>query len=214
MSDLFGLLFDWSAMHVRIGLDGVLYAALALVGTALFVIRFAMLALGMDDSDSGDDGGSHGAGEHDTGLPLFSLLSITAFLMGAGWMGLTCRIDWELGPTPTAFLSAGFGIGLMLLASLLLLGMRRLGRDVTYDVGTAIGRVGTVYLSIPERGAGVGQVRVNVSGRSMVLPAGSRGAAIEAFADVRIVDVRDDKVLLVERAEQKPGATPSEEEVE
>lgn len=213
MSDLFGLLFDWSTMHVRIGLDGVLYAALALVGTTLFVIRFGMLALGFGDSDSGDDSGAEGAGEHDTGLPLFSLLSIMAFLMGAGWMGLTCRIDWEIGPTATAFIAAGFGVGLMLLASILLLGMRRLGRDVTYDVATAVGRVGTVYLSIPERGAGIGQIRINVSGRSMVLPAGSCGAAIEAFADVRVVDVRDDKVLLVERAERMLGSNPSEEKV-
>lgn len=194
MSELFGLLFDWPQMSADVGLDGVLYAVLALAGTTLFVIRFAMVMLGIGGEDDAD-----GAVEHGDGMQIFSLLSVTAFMMGSGWMGLTCRIDWELAPTPSAFVAGAFGGGLMLFASFLLLGMRRLGQHVTYDTRTAIGRTGTVYTTIPARGQGTGQVRVSVSGRSMVLPAGSTGEAIEAFADVQVVDVRDDDLLLVER---------------
>ncbi len=187
------LIFDWAEMTARIGLDGVLYAALALAGTALFALRVLLVTLGAggEDDVAGIDDGD--------GMQVVSLLSVTAFMMGSGWMGLTARIDWGLGPTGAALAAAGFGAALMLFASFLLLAMRRLGRQVTYDTATAVGRTGTVYAAIPARGEGAGQVRVSVSGRSMVLPAGSTGPAIEAFADVRVVEVRDDDLLLVER---------------
>ncbi len=188
------LIFDWPEMSAQVGLDGVLYAVLALAGTALFAVR-AMLMLFGWGGDEELDGMDHG-----DGMQVFSLLSVTSFMMGSGWMGLTCRIDWGLGPTASALAAAGFGSALMLFASLLLLLMRRLGRSVTYDTATAVGRTATVYAAIPARGEGTGQVRVSVSGRSMTLPAGSTGEAIEAFADVRVLEVRDDNLLLVERA--------------
>ncbi len=200
MSELFGLLFDWPLMSAEIGLDGVLYAILALTGTTLFVVRFAMAMLGFGGEDDVEAGG-----EHSDGMQIFSLLSVTAFMMGSGWMGLTCRIDWKLAATPSAFVAGAFGLGLMMFASLLLLGMRRLGQNVTYDTATAIGRTGTAYSNIPARGLGTGQVRITVSGRSMVLPAGSTGEAIEAFAAVQVVSVRDDQVLLVKRAPEPPS---------
>lgn len=195
MSELLDLLFDWPLMSAQIGLDGVIYAILAIVGTTLFVVRFAMTLLGIGGEDDSEPGVEHG-----DGIQIFSLLSVTAFMMGSGWMGLTCRIDWRLATTPSALVAGAFGIGLMLFASLLLLGMRRLGREVTYDTKTAIGRTGTAYSNIPAQGQGTGQVRITVSGRAMVLPAGSTGEAIEAFASVQVVDVRDDQLLLVKRA--------------
>lgn len=193
MSDLISLLFDWNAMSAEVGLDAIFYAVLALVGTAIFIVRFTMLSLGWGGDTDFDD-----IGEHGTGLPFFSLLSITAFMMGSGWMGLIARVDWELGPTLSAFLAIGFGGALMCLATVLLVGMRRLGHDVSYDVNTAVGRTATVYMTIPAKGDGTGQVQVSVSGRSKVLPAGSTGPAIDAFTSVRVVDVRDDNLLLVE----------------
>jgi hypothetical protein len=53
-------------------------------------------------------------------------------------------------------------------------------------------------MQIPEKGAGIGKVQVSVSGRLMTMNAVSTHAALAAFADVKVVDVRDDQTLVVE----------------
>ena len=55
-----------------------------------------------------------------------------------------------------------------------------------------------VYLTIPQRGKGHGQVEVSVSGRKKILRALSVKDEIAAFADVKVLEVRDDQTLVVE----------------
>jgi membrane protein implicated in regulation of membrane protease activity len=192
------LLLDWQNLRLDFGVDAVIYAVMALAGTTLFLLRLIVsLLLGGGGADFDADDLDHGGG----GFPLISLLSLTAFFMGAGWMGLIARVDWGLGPTPAAFASGGFGFTLMLLSASLMFGARKLTQDVTYDTKTAVGRTGQVYMAIPPKGGGSGQVRVSVSGRSMIVNANSAGPALEAFTDVKVVDVRDDQTLIVEPVE-------------
>jgi hypothetical protein len=113
-------------------------------------------------------------------------------------MGLACRIDWGLNRPVSVFVSVGFGVLMMFFAAGLMYMTRRLNRTITYDVKTAVGRTARVYMSIPARGEGQGKVQVSVSGRLMTMPAVSRGAALEAFTDVKVVDTRDDGTLVVE----------------
>ena len=169
---------------------------MALVGTTFFTLRL-LLALffgGDTDFDTGDgfDASS------DASFHVFSLLSILAFFMGAGWMGLTCRVDWDMGSLASAAASAAFGFGMMLLASGLMLATRKLNRTIEYDLSTAVGKTGRVYMTIPKHGDGRGQVEVDVSGRRKVLEAVTQGARINEFASVRVVEIRDDQTLVVE----------------
>ena len=190
------LLFDWDALLEQ-GADAAFYFVMAAVGTLLFLFRLGFAIFGADadgDVDVDLEADSTGA------FQVFSVLSILAFFMGAGWMGLACRIDWGLGRLPSALAAAGFGFLMMLAASGLAWGARRLNREVTYDLGTAVGHTARVYLTIPASGEGLGQVEVSVSGRRKVIQAASRGAEIAAFSDVKVVDVRDDEVLIVEPA--------------
>jgi hypothetical protein len=195
MLDLLKLLFDWPAMVER-GADAVSYAVMALVGTLLFVIRLAMALFGGDAGDGAD--ADIDVGDSDAAFSLFSVLSILAFFMGAGWMGLACRLDWDLGRLVSAIVSAGFGFVMMLAAAGLSWGARRLNREVAYDVATAVGHTGRVYLTVPAKGVGTGQVEISVSGRKKVLRAESTGGKIAAFQDVVVVEVRDDGTLIVE----------------
>ena len=188
-------IFDWAEV-VDQGSDVVAYFVMGAVGTLLFLIRLGLSLLfagGDGDFDTDLDAGIGS----DVSFTLFSLLSILAFFMGSGWMGLACRLDWQLGALPAAFIAAGTGLVMMLFASGLTYGARRLNRQVHYDVKTAVGRTGRVYLTIPEKGQGQGQVEVSVSGRRMILQATSSGAAIPAFAQVKVVAVRDDDSLVV-----------------
>ena len=204
MLDVLKLIFDFAELKSLFGVDAVLYAVLALVGTAVFVLRLGIgLVFGAgDDFDIDAD-----LADGDAGFGLFSILSITAFLMGAGWMGLVAQIEWKLGNSSTAILSMGFGIAMMLLASSLMFWMRRMAHEPKADRRTAIGRTGTVYMTIPA--GGTGKVRVNISGQSMTVDARAAGDALVSFTDVKVIDVRDDGVLVVEPLNpQAGGAAP------
>ena len=193
--NVWDVIFDWSQLVDR-GTDVVVYFVMGAVGSLLFLIRLALASFGGGDGDFDTD--MDAGVDSDASFSFFSLLSILAFFMGAGWMGLACRLDFELGSLASAFSATGFGLTMMLLASALAYGTRRLNKQIEYDMATAVGRTGRVYLTIPEKGQGHGQVEVTISGRRMVKRAASAGPKIDAFADVTITDVQDDETLIVE----------------
>lgn len=188
--ELFELLFDWGDA-IDYGTDVTVYLIMALVGTVFFVLRL-VFALFIGDGGDADVGMESG----DSGFSFFSLLSVLAFFMGAGWMGLTCRVDWGLSGLASAAAAAGFGTATMMLASGMMLMTRRLNQSVEYDLGTAVGRTAQVYMTIPESGRG--KIEVDVSGRRKIVDAISRGGAITQFTSVRVLEVRDDGAMIVE----------------
>jgi hypothetical protein len=191
--------------------DATIYFGMAVGATLLFLLRLVLSMIG------GDAGGDH-AGDfevhadapggvehsadahHDTtsAFKLLSTLSILAFIMGAGWMGLACRVDWRLGSSASLAAALGFGFVCMLLAALLMRSMSKLNSEPTYDLRHCIGSAAQVYLPIPPRGAGRGQVRVSVDGRSRIVSAGSVGPAIPAFRSVKVLAVDADDSIVVE----------------
>jgi hypothetical protein len=190
------LLFNWGdALHF--GVDVVAYLVLALVGTIFFVLRLVLaLFFGVDHGDV--DGSMSDVGHGDSTFSMFSLLSILAFFMGAGWMGLTCRVNWDMSSMTSAMAAAGFGFVLMIMASGLMALTRSLNHVVEYDLETAVGHTASVYMSIPERGEGRGQIKVTVSGRLKMMDAVSNGPRIPEFQSVKVVSVRDDGTFVVE----------------
>jgi len=177
---------------------------MALTATTFFMLR-RLLALFFGADTDVDTGHLHDAGS-DTSFGFFSLLSILAFFMGSGWMGQTCRVDWEVGglasaAAATAFafsFAFSFAFDMMMLASGLMFTARKLDRTIEYDLKTAVGRTAGVYMTIPKQGAGRGQVEVDVSGRRKTLEAISTGEKLDQFSSVTVVEVRDDQTLVVE----------------
>ena len=182
--------------------DITVYFVLAMVGTGLFAIRVVlMLVFGGHsggDFDLHVDAGGDVAGHEAGGFSLFSMLSMMSFMMGAGWMGLLGRTEWGLSSFPAAAAASAFGFALMFFTSLCLLAMRKFQQEGKYNLRSAIGKTGRVYLTIPPKGEGSGQVEITVDGRRSVVPAVSVAGKIESFSTVRITDVRDDGVLIVE----------------
>jgi hypothetical protein len=188
---MWDLIFNWPAL-LALGYDAVVYLVMALGGTLLSLIRLGVTYFGGNGGDFDVDADF----DSDSSFGFLSVLSILGFFMGAGWMGLACRLDWGLGRFASSFIAAGFGFAMMMAASGMSYYARRLNQTIEYDLRTAIGRIGRVYLTIPEKGQGHGQVEVSVSGRKKVVRAVSAGPRFEAFSDVKIVDARDDETLV------------------
>ncbi len=188
-------LFNLSEL-MELGADVTAYFIVAGIATLLFLFRLGLTFVAGDAGDF-DTELDHG-GASDTAFSVFSTLSILAFFMGAGWMGLACRLEWGLGRFASTLAAAGFGAAMMFMSSGLMFAIRKLNREVSYDMSTAIGRTGKVYLTIPKKGKGSGQVEISVSGRQKVVTAVSTGPSIAAFTAVKVVEVRDDDTLIVE----------------
>ena len=193
--NLLDVIIDWSRL-VDYGTDAAAYFVMGAAATLLFLIRLVLASLSGGDAEFDTD--MDAGVDSDASFTFFSLLSILAFFMGAGWMGLACRVDFHLGSFVAALSATAFGLAMMLLASGLAYTTRKLNSQIEYDMTTALGRTGRVYLTIPEKGHGQGQVEVTISGRRMVKPAVSTGPKIDAFTDVTILNVQDDETLVVE----------------
>jgi hypothetical protein len=194
------LLANWIEDLFSTFSDSTLYFAMAVVGTALFSLRIVLMLFGGIDTDGGDfDMHADGIELHGGDFSLFSLFSILSFTMGMGWMGLTARLTWHFSTLPAALIAAGFGFALMLLSSFGLWQMRKMSQPTVWNPGGAVGMTGTVYMRIPAPHEGRGQVTVTFGGSRRTVAAVSTGDAIESFAAVRVVDVRDDGTLIVER---------------
>jgi hypothetical protein len=187
VNSVFGIAFDQNSA----------FWVMALGGTILYVIKIGLVLLGGDsgDGDLGGDGDmDHGSGDT---FAVFSLQSVLAFFMGTGWMGLAALNEWMLSPIATFFLSVGFGISLMMLNAVLMFGVHKLNKEVHYDIKSSIGHIGKVYLVIPKKGEGMGQVEIEVSGRHMVMKAVSEGDEIASEKMVVVTDVRDGQIMVV-----------------
>ena len=202
MLEIIQNLIGWNNI-VGTGTDAVVYFSIAVIATFLFVARLVLMLFGADDGDidigsdalDGADGSHMGSG---AAFNLFSLLAILAFFMGLGWMGLACRLTWELGASLSAFLSMGTGVGMMVLASTMMMYVKRMEHFVEYDAKTSIGRTGRVYLTIPGDGKAGGQVEISISGRRKIMNAKTKGEELAAFTSVKVIEVGDDETLVVE----------------
>ncbi|MGH7144420.1 MAG: hypothetical protein ACREJ2_09890 [Planctomycetota bacterium] len=196
-----------------------MYLWIAILGTVLFVAKFLLLLMGGHASlphsveipahlevgqlGHGGGGGAGGGGgtahQSSTGnFTLFSIQGLLAFFMGFGWMGLAALEQMKLGSGLALVLAAGFGCFMMLLSAVLMYMLQRLDREIPFDVTTAVGTIGQVYLRIPAQGGGVGEVQLVVEGRQKVLKAKSTGGELQSFTRVRVVAVDTDETLTVE----------------
>lgn len=188
--------------YLAIGVDATVYFVLAMLATALFLIKLGLqFFLGDLDADIDIDDADAGHVDSTDSFTFFSILSLLAFFMGVGWMGLAARVSWGWEAASSAAAATFFGLALMMLSSGLMYAVRQMSQAARYETSTAIGTTGKVYLSIPAKGEGQGQVELTVSGRRKVMHAISTEGPIEVFSAVKIVGVRDDEVFVVEPAE-------------
>lgn len=181
--------------------------ALAILGTTVFILKLAMLFLGFGDEDFGDAGDADVAGDFDgdgqighgdqstTAFTFLSMQSLATFFMGAGWMGLVALQAWDLDTMAATLCALAFGIFCVLLLGKLLEQAMRLESSGTLDKRQALGKVGKVYMRIPEGGSG--KIQVEVQGRLVTLSARSAGGELATGTSVHVEEVDPGGVLVV-----------------
>jgi hypothetical protein len=188
-----------SAWWNALSLEQQVFAAIALIGSALLAIQVLLMLIGLEHSDlSVGDADTGGAGAHASGLSFLSIRSLIAFTVGFGWTG------WGLshsGYNTLIAVFAALAVGLLLMATVVTI-MRSLVK-LTYsgslDYRNAVGQVATVYMAVPAAMAASGQVEVLVQGRIITAQAMTKATApLAPRTKATVVALVDRSTLLVE----------------
>ena len=128
---------------------------------------------------------------------LFSVKSFLAFIAFFGWTGvIAIGYGWSM---PLVILAAtGFGLVAMLLVAYMLFQFQKLESSGTMRMEEAVLEEGKVYLAIPAAGQGMGQITLELNGGLRQLKAVTKGDLIPTGTGIRVIDLLEDNVLLVE----------------
>ena len=174
------------------------YAALASVGTLLYLLKMTMFFFGTDDGSDFESGSDHGDGGES--FSLVSTQSILAFLMGAGWIGLAAKREWMLNDLYSLLFASGFGFLMMFFSSFITFKIKSLNSIPKVNMQDAVGKTGRAYTNIPPRGEGIGQVEITLNNKQQILQASSINNAIKSFDSIIVEKIDDSGNLIVKKS--------------
>ena len=186
-----GLIGDFLDMIGLGGITGIdiLFAAMALIGTFLFIIYFLLILIGDFTSGIFDfEMSSEGI------FQLFTLQGLLSFIMMFGWIGLAASQDYN------AFIAILVGtisgIFSMYLVGKVFTLMKSLEQDNTVEHSQAIGARGTVYRTIQP--GGLGQVQIEYEGalRTESAVAEDEKIKLESGKFIKVVDVIAERMIV------------------
>jgi len=183
------------------------FVGIGAISSAVLFVQLLVVLIGgaieVPDMDVGDASAGGATG-------MFSVRGIGAFFTGFGWTGATVLDSTRsLG---LAVLVATL-VGAVILAGFILLmrWLHSLRAEGTMDYSNAIGQVGSVYVPIPPRRSGLGQVEILVQGRMSTVRALNDGdERLENRVAVRALELIDERTLLVEPLAKKPSGDADE----
>lgn len=169
-----------------------MYLWSAILGGGLLALQVLSGLLGFDHADAPDSDLHLDAAE---GLDLVSVRSVGAGVLLFGVTGLTLQAR-DAADVITLVGAVLAGLIAMVVVAFIMRAIRRLESDGTVRLEHAIGRPGTVYLSIPGADAGRGKVTLVLQGRSVEYPAVSK-TPLPTGAPVVVIDVLGPDLLEV-----------------
>jgi hypothetical protein len=185
---------------------------IALVSSVLFLIQFILNLIGLD-ADTDVDLDVSGDVDLDPGFSLdadFSLLSIRsiiAFFTFFGWAGvMTLNKGGSTWVAITFAALAGFAA--MFVVAYMMFKFSQLDSSGTLNILHTIDNTGEVYLRIPEKATGTGLIHLKVDGNLREFQATTHGKALPTGAKIKVLDVLENNILLVETA---PALSSGEE---
>lgn len=173
-----------------------LFFGIGLLAGFISLLLAVLAIIGMEHHDVADAAGSADLGHGGGGL--FSIKPLTGFFLGFGWAG---GIAMDMGYSLVVALVIGLaaGVALMGIVVMMFRAIYAMKSDGTVQVQRAVGAIGTVYVTVPPRKAGGGQVVVNFSGRQETFAALSGAESPLASGEkVRVVSLVDGRTVLVE----------------
>jgi len=176
------------------------FTGIGIFSSLILTIQMGMVMLGgatdMPEAEIADTGEGGASG-------IFSIRTIGAFFAGFGWAGAAMlQAGYSTGAaTFVATITGSVFLGIVIYLMSYLHSLRQEG---TLDYKNAIGNVGNVYLPIPPKRKGMGQVEVMVQGRLRIVQALSdNDKKIGNRVAVRVTETIDEQTILVKPLEDE-----------
>jgi hypothetical protein len=175
-----------------------IYLICAVAGGTVLALRFILMLFGIGDDGTDvdlDHDGVPDSGDLGGVFTFLSLQSIAGFftmfgLVGMGLLRVEAGSLWSLIGALSAGIVTAWATGMIFL------GMRRLQSDGTLVIENAVGKKGTVYLTVPEKGTG--QVSLSVQGSLRTMDAVSeKGVRLPTGTIIKVVGVAAGSILVV-----------------
>ena len=192
----------WNGMDIV----GQIYALIAIPATLVLLVQTILLLFGIggDDIDAdgiditedglGDTPGDGGA----DGLALFSLRGLMAMAAVGGWSGLVMH-SADISLYVTVPLSLAFGFFAMVAIAYIMKMSMRLQSSGNLDLGSAIGKVGSVYIPIPPSMTGHGKINLTIQERFVEIGAVTKcSRKLKTGESVRVVATDEVGLVVVE----------------
>lgn len=196
------MLADWWA--ALSGLERVFWG-ISIVFSVLFFIQFVLSLIGIDfdaDTDFDVGGGDVDTGGLDADFTILSVRSFIAFFTFFGWAGVGV-----INSGGSGLLAAGIGAAagfsaMFVVAYMMYLFTKLQDEGSVFHIDSAIDAPGKVYLTIPPDQSGKGIVHITVNGTMREMKAMTESTTIPTGTEIRVVDIINDNILLVEPADK------------
>lgn len=174
------------------------YWGIAIPFSLLFIVQMLLTFFGGDaDTDMDDHIDFDGDGDLDVGgFHIFTVKNLIGFFTIFAWSGLA-SISSQFTMLITIIISIASGTIMMLIMATLFYLMTKMTHSGTLDMKNAIGTVGDVYLTIPEKRQGVGKVQIKVQGSIRTLDAMTNDSEkLPTGTVVEVIDIVNDIVIV------------------
>lgn len=175
------------------------YWIIAIPFTLIFLIMMVMTLIG-GDLDSADMDVDMEM-DTDTGIDFqyLSIKNLVGFFTIFGWTGVACLASGK-SIVFTVIVSVLAGLLMMTIMSTIVYLMGKLTEQGNLNLKNAIGKIATVYLTIPAERKGMGKIQVKVQGFRTLDTITDETEDIKTGAVVEVVDVINNQVLLVKHS--------------
>lgn len=176
---------------------GQVYLWIAVVATVLLIIQIVMMCFTSFGGDIDLDGDGDIDVDIDSGVSVFTVKGITAFLAVGGWVGLlTCTLASESMQWLSVITALVSGAAAWALVVVLMRVMFRLQCNGALEPDKLIGQQATVYVSVPAKRNGRGKITLNAQGKYMELDAVTDGERLTVDSKVEIVASESDYMVV------------------
>ena len=174
------------------------YWIIAIPFSVIFILQTIMTLFMGDITDADAGGDVDGSIEGDQGIDFqfLSLKNVVAFFTIFGWSGIAC-INSGLGVPITIVISLSAGILMMVIMATLMYFMWKLTDDGTLRLINAKGKIGTVYLPIPGKRAGMGKVQISVQGLQTLDAMTDNEEELITGTIIEVVEIFNNETLIV-----------------
>ena len=149
-----------------------IYFWLGIVSTIFLIIQIALMGFSSFGGDVDVDGDGDIDVDPDSGVSIFTVKSITAFLAVGSWAGLlTCTLASDKLQWLSVIIAIIAGAAAMAVVVLAIRGMMKLQCNGALQSEKLVGMKATVYVAIPSARSGRGKITLNAQGKFMELDA-------------------------------------------